>query len=263
MRRMSRTARYMMMQNGRNNSEQYRDNRRDNSNRSRETENERGREVRNNYNNYEVDNRYRSNNYEAENRFRDRRGREHYDNGRFAPMRNEYGDGMEMQYRGENSGRTRNEGGGYIANNYDGEYTWPTGNKEEQEKDQDPWQKYDGGRVIGFAAAMNSKGNSASPFNKEMAEEWMANIRNEDGSKGPHWSLEEVKRVMNQKGIECDPVKLWAAVNAEYSDRQAVNKKYGVDKLDFYVDSAIAYWLQDKDAVKDKLSAYYTHVVKH
>lgn len=238
MKNMSRTARYMMMYNGR-----------DKSHDREETSRPWEGEVRNSYNTFEVDNR-----------FRDRRGREHYDNGRFAPMKNEHDDDMEMRYRGDDSWRTRNEGGGYITDNYDGGYAWPTNNETHESHNKDSWGNE--GRVIGFAAAMNGR-NSASPFTREMAEEWMANIRNEDGTKGAHWTLDEVKRVMAQKGIECDPVKLWAAVNAEYSDRQAVNKKYGVDKLDFYVDSAIAYWLQDKDAVKDKLSAYYTHVVKH
>ncbi|MBQ1235439.1 MAG: hypothetical protein IIX72_00530, partial [Oscillospiraceae bacterium] len=33
-----------------------------------------------------------------DNRFRDRTGRDHYDNGRFAPMRSEYDGGMQMGY---------------------------------------------------------------------------------------------------------------------------------------------------------------------
>lgn len=116
--------------------------------------------------------------------------------------------------------------------------------------------------VIGFSSASKSK-NGASPMNQEMAEEWMENIVNEDGTKGPHWSMSDVKRLMQQRGIEGDTVKLWVAMNAEYSDRQKVNKKYGVDRPDFYLDSALAYWLNDADAVKDKLSTYYTYVVKH
>ena len=91
----------------------------------------------------------------------------------------------------------------------------------------------------------------------------MENIINEDGTKGAHWSLSEIKSLMQQKGIECDPVMLWVAMNAEYSDRQKIAKKYGVDRNDFYLDSAIAFWLKDADAVKDKISAYYTYVVKH
>lgn len=37
-------------------------------------------------------------NYGMEDKFRDRRGREHYDNGRFSPMRNESGTWIEGGY---------------------------------------------------------------------------------------------------------------------------------------------------------------------
>lgn len=208
----SKMARYMMMQNGRT---EHHDNR------------------------------------DMDMKFRDNRGRTHYDNGRYAPMKNEY---MGNRYRGDDPMRSRNEGGGYIDYSHDDQYMDKYGDEDEDDR-----------RIIGFAsvAKQHEAKNGAAPMTREMADEWMTRIRNEDGTKGAHWSLEEVKRVMHQKGIECDPIKLWVAVNAEYSDRYAINKKYGVDKLDFYIDSAIAYWLKDQDAVKDKLSAYYTHVVKH
>lgn len=228
MRNASKLARYKMMQNGRNG------------------------DYSNNGGHEKTYPGYSSPETMPENRFRDRRGREHYDNGRYAPMRNEYRPNYDdSESRGISPMRIREEYGGY-QNNYEIESRHDDG-----EWDETP-------RVIGFAAAGYGKGqHQASPLTKEMAEEWMYRIKNEDGTRGAHWSLDEVKRLMQQKGIECDPVKLWVAVNAEYSDRQAINKKYGVDKLDFYVDSAIAYWLKDQDAVKDKLSAYYTHVVKH
>ena len=44
--------------------------------------------------------------YDVESRFRDRRGREHYGNGKFAPMRN------EMGYEGPYSGGNRYDSGG-------------------------------------------------------------------------------------------------------------------------------------------------------
>lgn len=68
---------------------------------------------------------------------------------------------------------------------------------------------------------------------------------------------------MAQKGVECDPIRLWVAMNAEYSDRSAVNRKHNVNTIDFYLDSAIASWLKDKDAVGDKEAAYYIYVVRH
>lgn len=98
---------------------------------------------------------------------------------------------------------------------------------------------------------------------KEMADEWMNGLQNEDGTRGPHWKIEQVKQVMAQKGISMDPVQFFVILNAIYSDYYKVLKKHGVgDKLDVYVDLACA-WLNDKDAVPEKAAAYYEHVVKH
>lgn len=142
---------------------------------------------------------------------------------------------------------------GEVMDNYDDEWLNNYGGEPHNDSQQ---------RIIGFAAASNGK-NAASPMNYEIADEWMSKIINEDGTKGAHWSMDDVKRLMQQRGVECDPIKLWVAMNAEYSDRQKVNKKYGVDRPEYYMDAAIAFWLKDADAVKDKLSAYYTYVVKH
>jgi hypothetical protein len=54
-------------------------------------------------------------------------------------------------------------------------------------------------------------------------------------------------------------------MNAEYSDRAVCNRKHGIndDNIGYYVDAAMAFWLNDSDAVSDKEAAYYEHVVKH
>lgn len=100
------------------------------------------------------------------------------------------------------------------------------------------------------------------PLTREMAEEWVNNMRNEDGTKGAHWSMEQVKQVMAQKGIDYNPVEMWAILNALYSDYSSVLKKWNMAKLDFFVDLACA-WLNDTDAVPNKAAAYYEYVVKH
>lgn len=74
-------------------------------------------------------------------------------------------------------------------------------------------------------------------FSEKIADEWTKSMKNEDGSKGPHWSKEQTRAVMVQHGIVCDP-------------------------LEFYAQLAKA-WLDDKDAVEDKAAAYYAYVVKH
>lgn len=118
-------------------------------------------------------------------------------------------------------------------------------------------------RMQGNKAMHGGAMSHGSPqFDEHMAKEWTAMMENEDGSKGPHWTLEQAKKVLEQRGIQHDPYEFWAVLNAIYSDDVAVAKKHGVNKMDYYVDRAIA-WLEDKDAVKDKAAAYYEYVVKH
>ena len=112
---------------------------------------------------------------------------------------------------------------------------------------------------IGFAGEYDSE----MPFNQMTAEKWTHEMENEDGSKGPHWNIEQVKMLMGQKGIAGDPWEFYAAINAMYSDYGKVLKKHGVgDKLDVYIDMAKAF-MDDKDAQPDKLARYYKYIVKH
>ena len=99
------------------------------------------------------------------------------------------------------------------------------------------------------------------PMTNEMADEWTRGMKNEDGTKGPHWTMEQVKQVMAQKGIECNPLEMYPVMNALYSDYCSVLKKWNMNKIDFYVDLACS-WINDSDAVPNKASAYYEHIVK-
>lgn len=233
----------------------------------------------------------------AESRFRDRTGREHYDNGRFAPMRSEYDGGSYNNYAGgydnadmrdaprrsweiiENNDQSRN------SERMEPNTERFTEAQYRGEMNQDGMKRvYGFGVVEGGGARSHYRGpdhgdemahrrsdmargygrsEAVPPMTREMAEEWMDSIRNEDGTRGPHWSIEQVKALMKQKGISGDPMRVWLAMNAEYSDMVAVNKKYGIDKPEYYLDAATARWLNDADAVHDKQAAYYTYVVKH
>ena len=99
------------------------------------------------------------------------------------------------------------------------------------------------------------------PMTKEIAEEWTAGMKNEDGTKGAHWKMDQVKQLMAQKGIDCNPYEFFAILNAMYSDYCAVMKKHGCNTMDMYVDLACA-WLNDHDAMPDKAARYYEYIVK-
>lgn len=101
-------------------------------------------------------------------------------------------------------------------------------------------------------------------LSRAMATEWVSNMVNADGTRGGHWTIEQAKQIMAAKEIQTDPIKFWVALCATYSDLCEAFKKNGVGtSLTMYVDTAIAFWLKDEDAVEDKLAAYYVNVVRH
>lgn len=103
---------------------------------------------------------------------------------------------------------------------------------------------------------------SDKTFTLDVAEEWASKLQNEDGSSGPHWTMEQAKRIMAQRNLSLDPTEFWIAINLIYSDFSPVAKKHGVGgNLDFYVDMAKAF-LEDKDAGPNKIARYYECVVK-
>lgn len=99
----------------------------------------------------------------------------------------------------------------------------------------------------------------------EEAEEWVRGMKNADGSTGGVWKMEKLESVLHERGIKCDVIDIYAGMNALYSDLGKVMEKYyGVtDKdINFWLEAAIAFWLEDEDAVEDKLAVYYDCIVE-
>ena len=188
------------------------------------------------------------NNYRrAEDRFRDNDGRERYDDGRFAPDNN-----MNETYAPPGPYGESNGSGSFNKMNMIG-----------FERENEPSYHMDGGQsdnVVDFSGG--SIGAKHLKFTPELAKKWVENMENEDGTKGAHWNLEQVKQIMAQRGIDEDPYTFWAILNSIYSDDVKIAKKFNVNNIDYYVDRACA-WLKDKDAVKEKAAAYFEYVVKH
>ncbi len=112
---------------------------------------------------------------------------------------------------------------------------------------------------VGIAYTME---NGSDKMDKKQAENWTKHMKNEDGSTGARWTFDEVQKVMQQYGVDCDPVEFYATMNMLYSDYGKVFKKHNAATVQFYVDMAKAF-LDDEDAVKDKLAQYYRYVVRH
>ena len=87
-------------------------------------------------------------------------------------------------------------------------------------------------------------------------------IRNGDGRTGPHWSIDQTNKLLEKKQLDCEAHEFWAAMNMLYSDYGDAAKKFGVDNADFFACMAEAF-LDDDDAVEDKLAVYYDCIVEH
>lgn len=269
----------------------------------------------------------------VEDRFRDRRGREHYDNGRYAPMnlgymrmgdehypdasrypgmkgyggkvvRNEDKDWVESRQRRDSrrrytSPRSEYDGDHSTESYYpDWPYVPPVYERERGTRRTDMREDYRPMNKIGFAlegemervpneahhdyktnagyehtdemayrkgserSAGHGSGNGYAPLTKQMAIEWAEKMENVDGTKGPHWTMEQVKQVMAQKNIECPVDAFFLAINAMYSDYSRIAKELGVNTLDFYVKMAKAF-LDDPDGPgpEEKIAKYYEYVV--
>lgn len=93
-------------------------------------------------------------------------------------------------------------------------------------------------------------------FDKRTAEEWVEGMENADGSHGEHWSIEKTEEIRLQKGVQCDPIEFWAAMNAAYSDLGKMAQKHHLG-TDFWVDYVKAFWFEDADAGPKKLERYH------
>ena len=105
--------------------------------------------------------------------------------------------------------------------------------------------------------------SEASTFTEDDARRWTEHMENSDGSKGPHWTLEQTTAVANSIGVHVDPWIWFAALNMEYSDNFEVAQKYGLDRPEYYADLAKAF-LFDKDGggPEAKIAGYYHGIVE-
>lgn len=210
----------------------------------------------------------------VESAFRDRRGRRHYDDGRFAPQNgweaNIVGDNMRDNMESRYDGNARNIE--YPSAPQEAYHEPPRMNRigfDSRPEVETDYRSRINAPVYNEGASMSGKmenGHASSSekptFSKEMAEKWTKKMKNEDGTKGPHWSIDQVRQFKNQYSVKHDLYELWVTMNMLYSDYCKAAKKLDVNKVEFYLEMAKAF-LDDEDAVDEKLAAYYECVVKH
>lgn len=122
-----------------------------------------------------------------------------------------------------------------------------------------------GGGHKGGEYEMGHGGSMSGPLSEQDAEEWVFSMKAADGSKSPKFQYKDVEKMLKERGWDdCDPLDVWVGMNALYADLCKVNAKFGItgEHKDYWLEAACAYWIDDEDAVEDKLTAYYNYVVK-
>lgn len=102
-------------------------------------------------------------------------------------------------------------------------------------------------------------------FNEEYAHEAVSKMENEDGSRGPHWSLEETTAFANQHGVSLgnkfNRYDWYVALNMIYSDYYKVIVNItNSNNTKHFVEFAKA-WLADKDVEEGKMWYYYIYIM--
>lgn len=103
-------------------------------------------------------------------------------------------------------------------------------------------------------------------FNEECAHKAVKKMENEDGSKGPRWSIEESERIAQQYGVNLKSEKFnkydwFVALNMIRSDfYRAVINMTGNDNPKHFVELTKA-WLNDKDIEEGKMWFYFRYVM--
>lgn len=102
-------------------------------------------------------------------------------------------------------------------------------------------------------------------FSEEKARKAVSKMENEDGSVGPHWSIEETSALANQHSVRLDErfnkYDWYVALNMIYSDYyQVIVSLTNSNNTKHFVEFAKA-WLNDKDIDEGKMWYYYVYVM--
>lgn len=102
-------------------------------------------------------------------------------------------------------------------------------------------------------------------FNEEHARKAVSKMENEDGSRGPHWSIEETTTLANQYGINLgnkfNRYDWYVALNMVYSDYYKVIVSIAnSNTVKHFVEFTKA-WLCDRDIDEGKMWYYYIYVM--
>lgn len=103
-------------------------------------------------------------------------------------------------------------------------------------------------------------------FNEVEAHKAVKNMINEDGTHGPHWTIEEAVNIAGQHNVDLTTTKYnkydwFVALNMIYSDYYKVLHSINpMTTNKHFVDFTLA-WLEDQDIGEGKMWYYYTYIM--
>ena len=90
---------------------------------------------------------------------------------------------------------------------------------------------------------------------EDVAKHWVKHMNNKDGTKGEHWTWDQVAQIYKERKIGADVGELYAVLNMMYSDYY--NPKFDTA---VYIDMAKD-WIADADIGACKTLKYYYYIV--
>lgn len=141
--------------------------------------------------------------------------------------------------------------GGYGNVSYFMHKTDPMNQRDGKEHFEQP-------RQIGFQSTDQQK-----PLDKQKVMELVEEMEDDDGVRGGKYTWHQVQQYAMNIGITGQQrlLEMYWAMNAMYADYHKAAKKFGVDKPEFYAHMAKCF-LEDPDAVDNKVEEYVKHIVK-
>ena len=106
-------------------------------------------------------------------------------------------------------------------------------------------------QLVLLGQAMEFMQHTDREFTEADAKEWVAHM-----NPPARWSMEQTTAVMRQRGYNHKPCVFWAVMNGK------TMAKYGADKPEVWADLADDF-IEDSDAVEDKVGRYWRDIVKH
>ena len=112
-------------------------------------------------------------------------------------------------------------------------------------------------RFVLLCQAMKYMSQMRREFTDEDAQEWAKSM-----NPPARWTMEQTTAVMNAQGYHHKPCEFWVVMNMLFSDYGKTMVKHSMDKPEVWAALANDF-LDDGDAVPDKLGRYWRDIVKH